>query len=177
VFQDQRQDGQPPVPAAAIAVAADPVRPASTTAAATTTTAVVVGEAVDGQDTTAQQVEAAMQYAAAIQAWADCVSEAASAHSGGAFDPFAECNDKPHAPDFGLGVDSDGPGNSEDAPGRGEDGPGNSEDAPGRGEDGPGNSEDAPGHDDDQSEDSDEDDKDKDKDKDKDDDESEDLET
>jgi hypothetical protein len=92
--------------------------------------------------------EAVAAFVAAVQAWSDCVSEAASAHSGGAFDPHEACPDKPRPGDFGVNIpghDEDGPGNSEDAPGHDEDGPGNSEDAPGHDEGGPGNSESAPG--------------------------------
>ncbi len=96
------------------------------------------------------QVAAAHEYVAAVQAWADCVSEAASTHSRGTFDPVAVC-EKPSTPaDFDIpGHDEDGPGASEDAPGHDEDRPGASEDAPGHDEDGPGASEDAPGHDED----------------------------
>ena len=80
-----------------------------------------------------EQAAAAHEYVDAIQAWANCVSEAASAHSGGPFDPGAVCDDRPTPADFGIpGHDEDGPGESENAPGREEDGPGKSEDAPGR---------------------------------------------
>jgi hypothetical protein len=86
-------------------------------------------------------------YVAAVQEWADCVSLAASEHTGEAFDPTAACPGKPAPGDYGLtGYDTDEPpGNSGDAPGHDEAGPGNSEDAPGHDEAGPGNSENAPG--------------------------------
>jgi hypothetical protein len=117
-----------------------------------------------GKSATANGGESAAvhDYAVSIQAWAECVSDAVTAHLGGEFDPSAACGDLPAPGDFGVdgrdddgesadppGQDDDGPGNSEDAPGHDDDGPGNSEDAPGHDDDGPGNSEDAPGHDDD----------------------------
>jgi len=98
-------------------------------------------------------------YVAAVEAWADCVAEAAASHVGGAFDPNETCPGKPSPGEFGLpdngpgnsenapGLDETGPGNSENAPGHDESGPGNSENAPGLDESGPGNSENAPGHD------------------------------
>jgi hypothetical protein len=70
---------------------------------------------------------AAHEYAAEIQLWADCVSEAASAHTGGRFDPLAGC---PRPSDFDLPAVA--------APGHGEDGPGSSEDDPGASADAPG---------------------------------------
>jgi hypothetical protein len=89
---------------------------------------------------------AAHEYVAAIQAWADCVAEKASAHTGGRFDPDVACPGKPQPPAGDApGHDDLGPGNSGDAPGHDDLGPGNSEDAPGHDDLGPGNSEDAPG--------------------------------
>jgi hypothetical protein len=121
----------------------------------TTSAAVVTGEA--SQVNPADQVAAAHSYAAAVRGWADCVAEAAQEHSGGAFNPFEACPDKPDPATFGLddpagdvppGQDPDGPGNSENAPGHDDEGPGNSENAPGQDDEGPGNSENAPGQDD-----------------------------
>ena len=90
------------------------------------------------------------RYAAAVYAWAECVSREAEQHDGGEFDPADECGDLPEWDDLvAPGHDEDGPGNSENAPGHDEDGPGNSEIAPGQDEDGPGNSENAPGQDED----------------------------
>jgi hypothetical protein len=140
-------------------------RPATTTI---TTEAVVVADtatATSGPEVVATATDpkvfpevdsaiatAAHEYAAEIQLWAECVSAAASAHTGGRFDPLAAgCPDKPRPSDFDLpavaapGHGEDGPGSSGDAPGHGEDGPGSSGDAPGDGEDGPGASADAPG--------------------------------
>jgi hypothetical protein len=105
---------------------------------------------------------AVYDYVVSIQAWAECVSDAATAHLGGEFYPSEICGDLPEPGDFGVdgrdddgdsegapGLDEDGPGNSEDAPGHDDNGPGNSEDAPGHDDNGPGNSENAPGYDDD----------------------------
>ncbi len=115
-------------------------------------------------------VDAAVaEYVAAVRAWADCISGAASTHIGTGFDPDIVCPDTPYPGDFGLagdpadppaagvdpgdsenapGHDGVGPGNSESAPGHDGVGPGNSESAPGHDGVGPGNSENAPGHDD-----------------------------
>ena len=143
------------VAGAALQPAGD-LSPATTTSTVVTTSAVVIDDA--SENSSAPIVVAAAEgpsqaegdvsvpatdhdvegFVAAIQEWADCVSAAASAHSGGGFDPVAACDEKPSPADYGIG-------NSENAPGHGEDGPGNSENAPGHGEDGPGNSENAPG--------------------------------
>lgn len=151
------QDGAPnivtqAVPATSARAVSDPTGaiPGLTTTTTTTTdvattTAETVPVGSADPDGAAQQVEAVHEYAAAIQVWADCVSDAAAAHSAGKFDRVAACGEKPRAGVFGLGVDDDAPGKSDDAPGLGEDGPGNSESAPGLDQDGPGNSENAPG--------------------------------
>jgi hypothetical protein len=102
-------------------------------------------------DSDPSQRTAAEAYVAAVQEWAACVAAAASAHTGGSFDPLVACPDKPSPQDHGFpandapGHDPDGPGNSENAPGQTGEGPGNSENAPGHDPDGPGNSENAPG--------------------------------
>ena len=50
-----------------------------------------------------EQATLAHDMAIAIKKWADCVSEAAIEHRGGAFDPMLGCPPKPHPSDFGLG--------------------------------------------------------------------------
>ena len=116
---------------------------ASTEPPVTTGTAEVTSVSIDAtqeevEEATSSSDQDVAGFVAAIQSWADCISDAASAHSGGRFDPALACDERPSPADYGLG-------HSEDAPGHDEDGPGNSEDAPGHDEDGPGNSQDAPG--------------------------------
>ncbi len=126
--------------------------PVSAIVAATATTEEPDAQTVDFDDPV-------FAYVAAVQAWSDCVAEAAASHVGGPFDPNEACPNKPGPDDFGLvdnglgnsgdapGHDGSGPGNSGDAPGHDGSGPGNSGDAPGHDGSGPGNSGDAPGHD------------------------------
>jgi hypothetical protein len=117
--------------------------PAADASASAVVDATATTEAPDVQ--TVDFDDPVFAYVAAVQAWSDCVAEAAASHGGGPFDPNEACPNEPSPDDFGL-VDN-GPGNSEDAPGHDVSGPGNSEDAPGHDVSGPGNSEDAPGHD------------------------------
>jgi len=106
--------------AAAQAPAAAPTGAAAAmvaTTATTSNTAATVLAGLEDPAATEPRVQAAHEYAAATQVWAECVSDAASAHSSGRFDPSAACGEKPRSVDFGLDVDDDGPGNSENAPG------------------------------------------------------------
>ena len=124
----------PPDAPAIVAASIGPTT--STTTTTTGTTALpAVAPTANPEASSPVDVAAVADYATAIQLWAECVSTAASAHSGGAFDPQAACGPHPNATDFGITVnpsDDDGPGNSEDAPGHDDDGPGNSENTPGQ---------------------------------------------
>ena len=131
-----------PVPAAA-----DVIPAVITTVMPSTTATPFVITDDDVSESTPEVGAAVDEYVVAVQIWAACVSDAATAHSGGSFDPREACGPRPEPGDFGLDDhDEDGPGNSENAPGHDENGPGNSENAPGHDENGPGNSENAPGH-------------------------------
>jgi hypothetical protein len=62
----------------------------------------------DGEGTLPEPAEQGQAFAAAMQDWAACVSEAAAAREdsdedAGRFDPFEACGDLPHPPDFGIG--------------------------------------------------------------------------
>ena len=148
----------------AVSASADPV-PAVTAAASpgTTVTPVVASTdetiaAVELSNETGAVPDAVHEYVLAVQAWAECVAEAATAHSGGAFDPHENCLDYAVPGDFGL---DDRDGDTEEPPGHDVDGPGNSENAPGHDVGGSGNSENAPGHDDEAADDDDPDDEEK----------------
>ena len=84
--------------------------PTAPVAEATTSTTVAEGPAL--KDAPAVSVEEAVSaaedqaakahdFAAATQEWADCVSTAAIAHSGGEFSPWEECR-HPRLSDFGM---------------------------------------------------------------------------
>lgn len=53
--------------------------------------------------TARDQAEKAHELAEAAQTWADCVSDLATEHRGGPFDPKAACGERPTPSDFGLG--------------------------------------------------------------------------
>jgi hypothetical protein len=126
---------------------------ASTITLAPVTTAADVDSSQTQEDGITSPVDQEVaEFVFAVQSWADCVAEKASTHSGGRFDPVAECGARPSPADYSIGnsgnapgQSEDGPGNSGNAPGQSEDGPGNSGNAPGQSEDGPGKSESAPG--------------------------------
>jgi hypothetical protein len=60
-------------------------------------------QVVNGPNDADETVRHAEEFAAEVRSWGQCVAEAASEHSGGAFDPVEACGPTPSPDDHGLG--------------------------------------------------------------------------
>lgn len=84
---------------------ADPPPEPATTVTDTSTPVEMPGAQITtGRDSGSDIARLAEEFTGKVKDWGKCVSEEASAHSEGPFDPRDKCGEVPHPADFGLGT-------------------------------------------------------------------------